>query len=106
MSEVIYARGAGGTILQFDEDKLVGFARERFDEQVAKGDLAIVTDPVEWVERADGSRHLQLTAAAAQPKSAEQAAPKKRRSKAAADQVPSEPATESEPADAGEGDEG
>jgi len=59
MPEVVVVRGEGGGLLEMTVPTR-GHAAEIFAEKVAKGDLVIVTDPVEWVDAGDGARKLAL----------------------------------------------
>lgn len=54
----VQARGSGGFIQEMDVPA-AGPARERWDEQIAKGDIVIVTG-AEWVDYPDGSRQLVM----------------------------------------------
>ena len=53
-----------------------GHALERYEESIRKGDLSVVPH-AEWVERADGSRHLVI------PEPTEAPAPKAKAAKVA-----------------------
>lgn len=50
MPATIIVRGAGGSLFELDLPEDGTMAKERLDQQIARGDLAIVTDPVKWVE--------------------------------------------------------
>lgn len=63
MPETVVVRGSGGAIFEMDIPTRA-HAAELYAEQIAKGDLVIVTDPVEWVEMPDGARQLRLVATA------------------------------------------
>lgn len=89
MSSTVVVRGSGGFIFEMDAPA-AGHALELFDERVAKGELTIITDPVEWVDGPDGSRHLVL---AAQSEPAEDAPTGRRGRKAQA----AEPTEDSAP---------
>ena len=52
----VFVRGTGGAIFEMDVPTY-GHALERWDQALAKGDLAIVAD-AHWVERGDGSKYL------------------------------------------------
>ena len=56
MTETVFVRGAGGALFEMDVPT-AGHALERYEEAIRKGDLSVVPH-AEWVERADGSRHL------------------------------------------------
>lgn len=53
-------RGSGGVLFERDVPTS-GQALEIWDEQIRKGDLVIITDPVEWVEH-EGAKVLRLVA--------------------------------------------
>lgn len=58
--ETVFVRGTGGAIFEMDVPTF-GHAKERFDQAIEKGELALV--PVaEWVERDDGSKYLVVPA--------------------------------------------
>jgi hypothetical protein len=61
MTETVFVRGAGGALFEMDVPT-GGHALERYEEAIRKGDLSVVPH-AEWVERADGSRHLVVPAA-------------------------------------------
>lgn len=54
--DTVFVRGQGGTIFEMDVPEF-GHAKERFDQALAKGELALVA-AAEWVERGDGSKYL------------------------------------------------
>ncbi len=60
MADTVFVRGTGGTIFEMDVPES-GHARERFDQALAKGELVVIEHAV-WVERPDGSRHLEVPA--------------------------------------------
>jgi len=76
MTDTVFVRGAGGALFEMDVPKS-GHALERYEEAIRKGDLSVVPH-AEWVERADGSRHLVI------PEPVETPAPKVKPPKAAA----------------------
>lgn len=49
-AETMVVRSASGVLFEMDVPAEGTMARERFDQQVAKGDLSLVADPVCWVE--------------------------------------------------------
>lgn len=59
MPETVVVRGSGGSLFEMDVPTR-GHAAELWVEKIAKGDLLVVTDPVEWVDAGDGARKLQL----------------------------------------------
>ena len=60
MSSTVVVRGAGGAIIEMDVPAS-GHALERWNEMLAKGDLVIVEDPVEWVDAGEGATQLRVT---------------------------------------------
>jgi hypothetical protein len=69
MPATIIVRSAGGSLFELDVPEDGTMAKERLDQQIERDDLAIVTDPVKWVEVPFGidakgettfSRHLVL----------------------------------------------
>jgi hypothetical protein len=65
MPEVVVVRGSGGVLYEMDVPTR-GHALELWEEKLRKGDLVIVTDPVEWVEVGDGARQLRLATSSAE----------------------------------------
>lgn len=49
-AETMVVRSASGVLFEMDVPAEGTMARERFEQQVAKGDLSLVSDPVCWVE--------------------------------------------------------
>lgn len=105
-AETVIVRGTGGALFEMDVPA-GGFALERYQQSIAKGDLTVVTEPTEWVERGDGSKFLRIVGQG-QPKRTPADAKPKRRGKAADDQATAEPPATPEPASADpvEGDKG
>ncbi len=65
MTATVFVRGAGGTIFEMDVPS-GGHALERWEQQLARGDLAIVS-AAEWVTRPDGTSYL-VESSPAKPK--------------------------------------
>lgn len=72
-AETVVVRSTSGVLFEMDVPAVGTMARERYDQQLATGDLSIVTAPTEWVEiqlGADGkgnpmvARKLVLVASA------------------------------------------
>lgn len=59
MPSTVVVRSASGVLFEMDVPA-AGHALELWNEKLAKGDLAIVDQPVEWFESADGTRNLRL----------------------------------------------
>lgn len=57
----VFVRGTGGTIFEMDVPTGV-HTRELFDGKLAKGELTLIENPCEWVERPDGSRFVREVA--------------------------------------------
>lgn len=57
MTSVVVVRSASGVLFEMDVPA-AGHARELWNEKLAKGDLALVSEPVEWVDAGDGARKL------------------------------------------------
>lgn len=58
MVDTIIVRSTSGVLFEFDVPT-AALAKERFDQQIAKGDLSVVPrDAVEWITRPDGSKVL------------------------------------------------
>lgn len=91
MTDTVFVRGTGGAIFEMDIPTSL-HARERFDQQVAKGDLTVIPHAV-WVERADGSRYLTV------PVTEEADGAPKKPAKAKAKATTEEPAAEAPEAD-------
>lgn len=81
MTDTVFVRGAGGALFEMDVPT-GGHALERYEEAIRKGDLSVVPH-AEWVERADGSRHL-VVPAATEPSTTAPKAPKAPKPAAAA----------------------
>ena len=60
MAETVIVRGAGGGLFEMDVPTET-HALEAWNERLAKGELVIVTEPVEWVE-VQGAFKLQVVA--------------------------------------------
>lgn len=58
MSSPVVVRSASGVLFEMDVPA-AGHALELWHEKLAKGDLVLVSDPVEWVD-AGGARVLQV----------------------------------------------
>lgn len=58
MTETVVVRGEGGALFEMDVPT-GGHQLELWNDKLAKKELVIVTDPVEWVERA-GAKVLVL----------------------------------------------
>ena len=58
MPDTVVVRGSGGGLFEVDVPT-AGHARERWEEQFAKGDLSVVTG-ARWVDNLDGSRSLTI----------------------------------------------
>ena len=58
MAETIIVRSTSGVLFEFDVPT-TALAKERLDQQIAKGDLSIVPrESVEWVTKPDGAMVL------------------------------------------------
>jgi hypothetical protein len=67
MADTIIVRSTSGVLFEFDVPT-TALAKERLDQQIAKGDLSIVPrESVEWVTRPDGSMVLVDRAPAETP---------------------------------------
>lgn len=62
MSSTVVVRSASGVLFEMDVPA-AGHALELWEEKLRKGELQIISEPVEWVEH-DGARKLQLAAPA------------------------------------------
>ena len=96
MPEVVVVRGSGGVLYEMDVPTR-GHALERWEEAFAKGDLTIVTDPVEWVDVGDGVRQLRLVTSPAEAASVPADGP--RRGRPPKVQASAESAVEAAPAE-------
>jgi hypothetical protein len=76
MPPTIIVRAPGGALFELDVPADGTMAKERLDQQIERGDLAIVTDPVKWVEVPFGvdakgettfARHLVVDLPAPEP---------------------------------------
>lgn len=63
MTSTVVVRSVSGVLFEMDVPA-AGHARERWDGQIANGELTVVTDPVVWVEVPGGGARLQLAATA------------------------------------------
>jgi hypothetical protein len=59
VSDTVIVRGSGGALFERTVPT-GGQALDIWNEQLAKGDLVVVTEPTEWVEAADGTRNLRI----------------------------------------------
>lgn len=50
MPATIIVRAPSGSLFELDLPEDGTMAKERLDQQIERGDLAIVTDPVKWIE--------------------------------------------------------
>ena len=57
MTSPVVVRSVSGVLFEMDVPA-AGHARELWEEKLRKGDLVIVSDPVVWVDGADGARCL------------------------------------------------
>ena len=91
MAETIIVRSTSGVLFEFDVPT-TALAKERLDQQIAKGDLSIVPrESVEWVTKPDGAMVLVDRAPAPADDAPAEPAPKPK-GKGKATAAPSAPA--------------